>query len=114
MGSLLKNGDAVFLLLDYTVQISAETTLSLADFVAAANVTEIELTVGECIYTLSDGDIRYDESFNVYYVAITQEQSFEFKTFTPYQLRLKRGNFLVCSSEITRATIGRSISPEVI
>ena len=114
MNELIRQGDAVFLLLNFTVRTSASTTVTLADFVANNNVTEIELTIGDCMFTLTGGDIALDESFNMYYVKIPQTVSFDWGSITRYQLRLKRGSFLVCSSTIYNTIIGNSLSKEVI
>lgn len=114
MNELIRQGDAVFLLLNFTVKTSASTTVSLADFVANNDVTEIELTIGDCIFTLTGGDIKLDEGYGMYYVTIPQTVSFDWDSIERYQLRLKQGDFLVCSSTIYSAIIGKAISTEVL
>lgn len=114
VNSLINRGDAVYLLLNFTVRTSSETTMTLAEFVQQANVTEMELALGSKTYKLSTGDIMFDETYNAYYVAVTQPQSFALRSLSAYQLRLKRGDFLVCSSDIIRTAIGGVISQEVL
>lgn len=112
--SLINQGDAVYLLLDFTVKITQATSMSLYEFVQSNNVTEIELALNNSTLTLSRGEIQLDEVQRMYFVAIPQEISFELRYITRYQLRLKRGDFLVCSTKISQTYIGDSLSREVI
>lgn len=107
MANLFNKGDALPLTLDFSVN-DGETTRSLYEFVQQAGVTEIEFTLGSNTYTLSAGTITLDE--DEYKIFVSQEQSFALNVLTNYQIRLKVGDTIVCSSDIMTVSIGGVLS----
>lgn len=97
---MYNQGDTITFLLDYTID---ETPLS------EYNPDEIEFSIGEKRYTLTNGDIGIDESSGKYAVSLSQADSFNMGNVTKYQIRIKKDGEVV-SSGVERILLGSSIS----
>ena len=107
MSTKINNGDALWLMLDYTV---GENNTPLEDF----DFDDIEFSLGEKQYLFSAGDIVKDSNTGKYCLYVSQEDTFDLVlNVSHYQIRIKQGD-LVFSDDIRKFVVGDSISDEVI
>lgn len=97
-------GDTIDITLAYTIN---------GEPITEGQFDEIEVYVGENRYTLTGGDIVWDNEQEMYTIFIDQEDSFKLTTKTEYQTRFKIG-VNVISSKIKYIPIGKTLSNEVI
>lgn len=101
----MNRGDTLYIQLDYTVD---DEPLKEGEW------DEIEFSFGNKQYSLTNGDIVWDDALEKYCVFIDQEDSFALKNYvTHYQIRLKKDNEVI-SDNIKPFAIGAVISSKEI
>lgn len=101
----MNRGDTLYIQLDYTVN---DEPLIQNDW------DEIEFSFGDKQYSLSNGDIVWDNELEKYCVFIDQEDTFALKNFvTHYQIRLKKDGEVI-SDNVKPFAVGKVISRKVI
>lgn len=75
---------------------------------------EIEFSIGPKRYTLTDGDITWDNEIEKYILSIGQADSFALGGIADYQIRFKTAAGKVISSSINKFVLGGTISKTVI
>lgn len=98
------HGETLTLQLNYTVN-----GVDLAPGI----VDEIELYFGGVRYTLSGGEIVWDQIGGVYQADLDQEATFALPNIAEYQLRVKKDD-MVGNSEIGYVKVKKTISEEVL
>ncbi len=105
MSNLRNNqGDTLDITLDYTIN-GEPLTNGLCD--------EIEVSIGNKQYTLTNGDIVWNSELEKYTLFVGQEDTFALGRIAPYQVRFRIGT-KVASVPICKLIIGGSISTQVI
>lgn len=104
MANLANRGDTIKIYLNYTLNGNA---------IQEGDLDEIEFTIGSHRYTLTNGDITWDNNAGYYAVNIPQQDTFDMKLSTRYQLRVRQGND-VGSTDVTDADMGEVLSSTVI
>lgn len=97
-------GDTLDIILDYTIN---------GDPLTEGMCDEIEVSIGDKQYTLTDGDIVWDSELEKYTLFVDQEDTLALQGITEYQVRFKIGT-KVASVPISKLLIGNSISTQVI
>ncbi len=100
----MNKGDTLTIQLDYTVD---------GEPITEGQFDQIEFSIGDKRYTLTDGDITWDGESSMYALTIGQADTFDLGGKTEYQLRLKSGTSVV-SSGIGTLTLGKTISTSTI
>lgn len=98
----MNRGDTLDILLAYTVD---------GEPIHEGDFDEIEFSIGAKRYTLTDGDITWDEEQG-YIISIGQEDTLDMGR-AEYQVRFKKGSKVI-SSSVNTLTLGKSISKTVI
>ncbi len=74
---------------------------------------EIEFCIGAKRYTLTGGDITWDDSIARYTLSVSQADSFSLETVADYQVRFKAGSTVISTSK-KKFVLGGTISETVI
>ena len=101
---IANKGDTIDVLLNYTID---------GNPIMEGDLDEIEFMMGTHRYTLSGGQIVWDSNTSLYKILIPQEDSFDLKSVTRYQLRIKQG-VRVKSTDVEEAELGEVISRSVL
>lgn len=99
---IANKGDTINIYLNYTLN---------GQPIAEGDLDEIEFTIGSHRYTLTGGDIVWDG--NLYMVKMPQADTFDLKSTTMYQLRVRSGSD-VGSTEVKESELGDVLSKVVI
>ena len=98
----MNRGDTLDIVLAYTVD---------GEPIQEGDFDEIEFSIGSRRYTLTDGDITWDEGEG-YIISIGQEDTLDMGR-AEYQVRFKKGSKVI-SSSVNTLILGKSISKTVI
>lgn len=98
----MNRGDTLDIVLAYTVD---------GEPIQEGDFDEIEFSIGSKRYTLTDGDITWDEGEG-YIISIGQEDTIDMGR-AEYQVRFKKGSKVI-SSSVNTLILGKSISKTVI
>lgn len=98
----MNRGDTLDIVLAYTVD---------GEPIQQGDFDEIEFSIGSKRYTLTDGDITWDEEHG-YIISIGQEDTLDMGR-AEYQVRFKKGSKVI-SSSVNTLILGKSISKTVI
>lgn len=98
----MNRGDTLDIVLAYTVD---------GEPIQEGDFDEIEFSIGSKRYTLTDGDITWDEGEG-YIISIGQEDTLDMGR-AEYQVRFKKGSKVI-SSSVNTLILGKSISKTVI
>lgn len=98
----MNRGDTLDIVLAYTVD---------GEPIQEGDFDEIEFSLGSKRYTLTDGDITWDEGEG-YIISIGQEDTLDMGR-AEYQVRFKKGSKVI-SSSVNTLILGKSISKTVI
>ncbi|MBQ6679562.1 MAG: hypothetical protein IJM76_06015 [Lachnospiraceae bacterium] len=101
---LIYHGDAVVVRLGYLVN---------GQEMREGEYDELEFSFGDLRFTLSGGDITWNQELGAYCVFLTQTQTFGLGDVAPYQLRVKVGD-LVGASKMRYKKIGKVKSDQVL
>ena len=101
---IANKGDTINIYLNYTLY---------GNPILEGDLDEIEFTMGSHRYTLTDGDIVWDDNAQLYMVKMSQEDTFDLKSTTRYQLRVRSGND-VGSTDVEESELGDVLSKVVI
>lgn len=104
MANIANKGDTIKTYLNFQVD-GTQVTEGMLD--------EIEYTLGSKSYYLSTGDIQWDDNASMYAVFIPQADTFNLKSTTMYQLRVRMGED-VGSTDVMEADMGDVLSRKVI
>lgn len=104
MANLANKGDTINIYLNYTLD---------GDPITEGSLDEIEFTIGSHRYTLTGGEIVWDDNASLYMVKMPQEDTFSLKSTTRYQLRVRQGDD-VGSTDVEEADLGDVLSKVVI
>lgn len=101
---IANKGDTINIYLNYTLDGSP---------ILEGDLDEIEFTMGSHRYTLTEGDIVWDDNAQLYMVKMPQEDTFDLKSTTRYQLRVRKDND-VGSTDVEESELGDVLSKVVI
>lgn len=101
---IANKGDTINIYLNYTLD---------GNPILEGDLDEIEFTMGSHRYTLTDGDIVWDDNAQLYMVKMPQEDTFDLKSTTRYQLRVRKDND-VGSTDVEESELGDVLSKVVI
>lgn len=104
MANLANKGDTINIYLNYTLD---------GNPILEGDLDEIEFTIGSNRYTLTGGDIVWDDNASLYMVKMPQQDTFNLKSTTRYQLRVRQGDD-VGSTDVEEADLGDVLSKVVI
>ena len=100
----MNKGDTIPVVFGYTIG---------GEPIAQGDLDEIEFCIANKRYTLTGGDIVWDNDSGYYTLLIPQADTFGFDNANKYQTRLKKGTNVVSSNKRIMA-LGGSISNEVL
>jgi hypothetical protein len=101
---IANKGDTINIYLNYTLD---------GNPILEGDLDEIEFTMGSHRYTLTDGDIVWDDNAQLYMIKMPQEDTFDLKSTTRYQLRVRKDND-VGSTDVEESELGDVLSKVVI
>ena len=101
---MANKGDTLPILINYKIDGTP---------IEEANLDEIEFTLGNAHYTLTDNDISLDAETGKYCLCLSQETTLELNNISPFHIRFKKGT-AVASTDIDFIIIGDSLSTEVL
>lgn len=100
----MNKGDTITIILDYNLD---------GNPLQKDAYDEIEFTIGEQVYTLSNGKITWNEEEGKYLIDLSQEETFNLPNIVKYQVRIKYSGD-VTSSDVETLRIGNTISKVVL
>ena len=104
MANIANKGDTIDILLNYTVD---------GETITEGYLDEIEFTIGSHQYTISNGGVVWDANAQMYKVKLHQDETFDLKQTTRWQLRVRKGTD-VCSTDVAEVDLGEVLSRTVI